>query len=844
MFCDSDDEFERHACKNLLQAAEQAGADVVCGTAERVDVRSGRTRRWRPELHDRLRVADDLADLPELLYDTISVNKIYRTELLRRNDIRFPEGLLFEDQLFTLEAMAAAQRLATIPETVYRWYVDRLSDEPSITQRRNEAHNVESRIEINRRIDAFLAKSSTPRLKEVKDLKFLKHDLYLYLASMLEVDDETAGVLIDRLVPYVQQVELGPAWQLRPALRVAIYHLLVRDLDGIRSAMRFLKWASVVDAPIVADGAREQWGSPHLAGGPDANGVSASAWLDVTDLHLLSIPFTQRRYLHRLHEISITGSRIRATGSTVDFDGQLASVDGIELRVLINGDRTALSVPAAWTGFAGGRREWRVDGELVDHLGRRLEAKDRGTVAMALTRGDHVNTVSMRSPEADVTRIRMPFPGRAHWIGPDAVELVPYDNGAIGWRSVRASAVRTSLASARSWWFRLPGATTLGRAAELARRDWVPAVVARLGTVLPRRRLAVFEAGQGRAFGGNVAAISRVLADVRPDYAQAWVFRSTPERVPLHARGVERLSLRHAWLLARASLFVDDGLSSGIGASRALKVNAGDGVPIHRLGLDDPSVLVSRASVAAVRRRAREWDLLVSPSAPAAATTSRAFGYRGQIAISGLARADEGVTARSGAAPRAQLRQALDLPTDRMVILYAPTGRHAGREPREALIDLDRWARELGDRAYLLVRPHPTEAIVVPTRLRSAVRDIGGADDLDRFVAASDLFISDYSSVIGDAALLDLPIVLFQPDREIFVNRTRGLYPAAGQAGPIVEDLEGLFLEVRRGLDDPATWDREHGPRRRAWADEWCGPADGLSTQRAVDLILATEEAT
>ena len=51
MFCDSDDEYERHACKNLLEAAERTGADVVCGTAERVDVRTGRVRRWRPEVH-------------------------------------------------------------------------------------------------------------------------------------------------------------------------------------------------------------------------------------------------------------------------------------------------------------------------------------------------------------------------------------------------------------------------------------------------------------------------------------------------------------------------------------------------------------------------------------------------------------------------------------------------------------------------------------------------------------------------------------------------------------------------------------------------------------------------
>ncbi len=246
MFCDSDDEYERHACKNLLLAAERLDADIVCGTAERVDVATGRRRRWRPEVHDATRVEAGLESFPELVYDTISVNKIYRRTMLEEAGIAFPEGLLFEDQLFTMEAFAAAGRLAAIPETVYLWYVDRLSDEPSITQRRNEVRNVDSRIEVNRRIDAFLAERGLASIQRIKDLKFLRHDLYLYLSSILEADDDTARELMQRLRPYVDSVNLAPAWEVRPALRVAIYHLLVGDLEGVRAAMRTVKWASVV----------------------------------------------------------------------------------------------------------------------------------------------------------------------------------------------------------------------------------------------------------------------------------------------------------------------------------------------------------------------------------------------------------------------------------------------------------------------------------------------------------------------------------------------------------------------------------------------------------------------
>ncbi len=835
MFCDSDDEYERHACKNLVVTAEETGADVVCGTAARIDIRTGRAKRWRPEVHDELRVVEGLQDLPELLYDTISVNKIYRVDMLQRNGIRFPEGLLFEDQLFTLEAMAAAPRLAVIPETVYRWYVDRVSEEPSITQRRNEARNVESRIEVNRRIDAFLADRSLTRIKEVKDLKFLRHDLYLYLASMLEVDDDTAGTLIDRLVPYVEQVDLSRAWELRPGLRVAIYHLLVRDLEGIRSAMRFIKWASVVDAPIVARDGRERWACPHADAGPDVGGVAAGEWLDVTELHLLTIPFTQRRYLHRLESIAIEEGRVVAHGSTFDYDGSLATADAVELRYLINGDRTVLSVPTAWTGWDGPRRRWRAEGPATEHLRRRLEARDRGTLGIAVLRGEHANVVSARAAESEVAPLRLDFPGRTTWTGPDTIELAAHENGAVGWRAIRVSAARARADRARAAWFRVPGATRLGRLLSLVRRDAVPAVLTRVAHLLPRRGLAVFEVDGGRAFGGNARALSDGLSTKRPGYRQAWIYRHAPDRVPAGAEAVERLSLRHVWLAARADAHVGDGPApSGVRRGAAV-VNAGQGVPVHRIGLDDPSVLVSRTAVAAARRSSRSWTALVAPSEGSAEIVARAFGYRGRTIAAGLPRIDAAVLATSES--RDDLRRRLDLPPDRAIVMYAPTARRGDRVAADPLLDLESWAAAVGDRAYLLLRPPPGEAFAVPTRLRFAVRDLGSLDVLAPFIAAADLVISDYSSIIGDAALIDRPIVLFQPDRETYVNRTRGVYAGLDEVGPVHATTRAVIDEVGAWLADPDGWDARHGPGRRAWASGRCGPADGDATARAVDAI-------
>jgi CDP-glycerol glycerophosphotransferase len=830
MFCDSDDEYERHACKNLLLAAERLDADVVCGAAERIDVRSGRAKRWKPELHDREQACDDLELLPELLADTISVNKIYRRSFLLDNEITFPLGLLFEDQLFTLKAFAAAGRVATIPQTVYRWYVDSLSDEPSITQRRSEARNVGSRIEVNRQIDAFLAERRLSGVQEIKDLKFLRHDLYLYLSSMLDVDDDTAGLLMDHLRPYVAGVNLAPAWQLRPALRVAVYHLLAGDLEGVRSAMRLVRWASVVDVPIVERGGRQMWNCKHLDGGPDAGGFAAADWLDVTPMHLLDVPFTQRRFLHRLDELRLEDGRVVASGTTVDYDGSIAQCEGVELVFAVGSGGAAMRVPAAWTGTNGNRRSWKVDGVAEGVLGRPLDAKDRGTVSLAVGRTALVNVTGARVGNAALTT-SVPYPSARSSRGPDALDLSAGDAGAIVWRASYASGGAPTAGSAQ-------------RLARFARKEILQPLVAWLGGILPAREVVVFDTSELRPMNADVRAMSDYLGFHHQDLPQAWVHRGRPTRVPEHAEPVERLSLRHHWIVARAKWRVDDGTASLEVRPRpeGRTVFVLDGVPVRREGLDDPSVLVNRAATVQVRQRSRRWSTVIATSRYAEEVARSAYGYRGDVCATGMPRLDSALEVhRQGTAALQQLRESLDLDVDRAIVMYAPAARGRGRNALPSLLDIEQWVAELGERAYLLVRSHPSERLEVSSRWCSAVRDIGEANVATDFLTASDLLISDYSSLIGDAALLEIPVILFQPDRDTYVNRLHGLYVNLDRLAPVATSTSDLAELVRAWLTEPSTWESRYEEPMRAFAADHCGPSDGSSAARAVAALLDTE---
>ena len=74
MFLDSDDVLDRHACLNMLQAAEENDADLVSGVCIRRHInRSGLVEDvpWWPDLYTERKVLESVADMPGLLRDTL-----------------------------------------------------------------------------------------------------------------------------------------------------------------------------------------------------------------------------------------------------------------------------------------------------------------------------------------------------------------------------------------------------------------------------------------------------------------------------------------------------------------------------------------------------------------------------------------------------------------------------------------------------------------------------------------------------------------------------------------------------------------------------------------------------
>lgn len=140
---------------------------------------------------------------------------------------------------------------------------------------------------------------------------------------------------------------------------------------------------------------------------------------------------------------------------------------------------------------------------------------------------------------------------------------------------------------------------------------------------------------------------------------------------------------------------------------------------------------------------------------------------------------------------RARFRRLYPLAEGKKVILWAPTFRGNAAHPQLCGEDaVDRLAQKLGEGFFVLKAPHP--------HLRRGGETGGMATE--ELLAATDLLITDYSSILFDYMLFQKPLVRFAPDLAQYEER-RGFYmDYRSLPGALVTDGGMLYDAVCREL--------------------------------------------
>jgi CDP-glycerol glycerophosphotransferase len=399
MFLDSDDELDRTACGTLVRVAERTGVDLVSGRVIRYHQTRKRSAGWYDRLFREAAVVDGILDRPELLYDSISTNKLYRREFVEREELRFPEGLHYEDLLFTTEAYCTARGIAVVPDVVYVWNVVEDAEALSITRRRLHIANWRDRLTIHRRIDAFLADHHVgQRLRIAKDTKFLNHDFVLFLRDLPRYAGDGRSELFELVRDYVAGLDLLACEGATAATRIGAHLTTVGDLPRVLAVADFAATGQADTDAVVRDG-RVYWTGAHL------EGDAGRALLDVTDLGWLDAALAEVPFANVAASVSLAGTTLRVSGSVRDLLGRLAASWPVPVTAAVVSKGAGWRQPGRVVDleFDGGQLRYAVEYDL-DAVGRRITLRDR-LFRLVLTVGGRETRFSLRDLELGAGRV-------------------------------------------------------------------------------------------------------------------------------------------------------------------------------------------------------------------------------------------------------------------------------------------------------------------------------------------------------------------------------------------------------------------------------------------------------
>ncbi len=216
-----------------------------------------------------------------------------------------------------------------------------------------------------------------------------------------------------------------------------------------------------------------------------------------------------------------------------------------------------------------------------------------------------------------------------------------------------------------------------------------------------------------------------------------------------------------------------------------------------------------RSCLERAKADSRQVDYLLSNCRWLTHVLRRALFYDGEILEIGSPRND---ALLRGTEERAKaVRAALGLPTERKLLLYAPTFRDG---KGAAVPPMPNWRRlrealeaRFGGEWSILVRLHPGlsggRRKPTPGKEDTQVLDLSGHADMADLLVIADVLVTDYSSCAYDFLLTRRPGFLYAPDCADYEQRRGLYYPLAETPFPTAESSEQLEQSIR-SFDEPA----------------------------------------
>ncbi len=296
-------------------------------------------------------------------------------------------------------------------------------------------------------------------------------------------------------------------------------------------------------------------------------------------------------------------------------------------------------------------------------------------------------------------------------------------------------------------------------------------------------------------YNDNPKYISEELHRQYPDLNIVWAIRDgKSEEFPSYVKTVELNSKKYSYYCARAQIVVDNysGCRSSFVTKKSplkellvkfrvrkrknqLNISTWHGTPLKHIAMDEPMYRESYA------KPYLNTDILIAGNEVTAKAYKTALCWEKPVMMCGTPRNDILFNFDSDT-----LKKKLGLPSDKKIVLFAPTYRsdvYMSGIVQIKQMELDRLFSALSERfggewAFIFRSHNMVMEAVENSRKAFDARIINGNlnPDMAEYLAVSDVLITDYSSSMFDFMLKKQPCFLLTPDLDNYRNSERGFY--------------------------------------------------------------------
>lgn len=370
-----------------------------------------------------------------------------------------------------------------------------------------------------------------------------------------------------------------------------------------------------------------------------------------------------------------------------------------------------------------------------------------------------------------------------------------------------------------------------------------------LGIILPKNKnLVIFESFLGKQYSDNPRAIYEYLKLHYPHLKLYW---SVDKQHIISFKNLDvlfakRFSMKWLFLMTRANYWVSNSrLPLWIPKPKnTIYLQTWHGTPLKKLATDMKEVHMPGINTEKYKnffvKESSKWDYLISPNTYSTPIFKRAFQFNKTIIESGYPRNDFLINYNNNE-NIISIKKKLKLPTDKKIILYAPTWRDddfhkVGQYKFNLPLNIELLANTLSDNYIIILRLHYLVAEQIDlSRHPNFIFDYSSYEDIKDLYLISDILITDYSSVFFDYAILNRPMIFFVHDIESYRDQLRGFYFDFEKKapGPLVKNTNDLILAIKRTeeLGYKIEFDRKH-------FKGFTELEDGEATKRVVETVF------